>query len=69
MSSAANIKEQLKKNSEEAVQKGAFGAPTFYVREEGSNEEEMFVGSDRFDHFCHIFNLPWHGPKGIQSKL
>lgn len=35
------VKEQLKANTEEAVQRGAFGAPTFFVG------EAMFWGNDR----------------------
>ncbi|MEE3331568.1 MAG: 2-hydroxychromene-2-carboxylate isomerase [Myxococcota bacterium] len=38
-----DIKEQLKTNTAEAVERGAFGAPTFYV------EDEMFFGNDRLD--------------------
>jgi 2-hydroxychromene-2-carboxylate isomerase len=37
------VKEGLKKNTEEAIQRGAFGAPTFFVG------EEMFFGQDRLD--------------------
>ena len=37
------IKEQLKANSDEAVERGAFGAPTFFV------DGEMFFGNDRLD--------------------
>lgn len=37
------IKDQLKANTEEAVERGAFGAPTFFVG------EEMFFGQDRLD--------------------
>jgi 2-hydroxychromene-2-carboxylate isomerase len=37
------VKEQLKKNTEEAVARGAFGAPTFFVG------EEMFWGQDRLE--------------------
>ena len=37
------IKDQLKKNTEEAVARGVFGAPTFFVG------EEMFWGQDRLD--------------------
>jgi 2-hydroxychromene-2-carboxylate isomerase len=37
------IKDQLKANSAEAVERGAFGAPTFYV------DDEMFFGNDRLD--------------------
>jgi 2-hydroxychromene-2-carboxylate isomerase len=37
------VKDELRRNSEEAVERGAFGAPTFFV---GS---EMFWGNDRLD--------------------
>ena len=41
--------------TEEAVDRGAFGAPTMYFTEEG-REEEMFWGSDRWQcvTFAHI---------------
>ncbi|MCJ7839031.1 MAG: DsbA family protein, partial [Burkholderiales bacterium] len=39
----AAVKEQLKNNTEEAVARGVFGAPTFFVG------EEMFWGQDRLD--------------------
>jgi len=37
------VKEQLKKDTEDAVARGVFGAPTFFVG------EEMFWGQDRLD--------------------
>jgi len=37
------IKNELRANSDEAVERGAFGAPTFFVG------DEMFFGNDRFD--------------------
>jgi 2-hydroxychromene-2-carboxylate isomerase len=37
------VKEQLKKNTEEAVARGVFGAPTFFVG------DAMFWGQDRLD--------------------
>jgi 2-hydroxychromene-2-carboxylate isomerase len=37
------VKDQLKKNTEEAVARGVFGAPTFFVG------QEMFWGQDRLD--------------------
>jgi len=37
------VKERLKANSGEAVERGAFGAPTFFV------EGEIFFGNDRLD--------------------
>ena len=36
-----DVKEQLRLNTEEAVHRGVFGAPTFFVG------EEMFWGNDR----------------------
>ncbi len=36
-----SIKDALRKNTEEAVERGAFGAPTFYIG------DEMFFGNDR----------------------
>lgn len=40
---APAIKEELKANTAEAVTRGAFGAPTFFVG------DQMFFGNDRFD--------------------
>jgi 2-hydroxychromene-2-carboxylate isomerase len=37
------VKARLKANTEEAVKRGAFGAPTFFVG------DEMFFGNDRLD--------------------
>lgn len=43
LSSSAEVKEQLKSTTEEAVSRGVFGAPTCFV------ENEMFSGQDRLD--------------------
>lgn len=40
---AGAIKDELKANTAEAIGRGAFGAPTFFVG------EQMFFGNDRFD--------------------
>ena len=40
---AQDVKDKLKSNTEEAVERGAFGAPTFFVG------DEMFFGQDRLD--------------------
>jgi 2-hydroxychromene-2-carboxylate isomerase len=37
------VKDELKMNTAEAISRGAFGAPTFFVG------EEMFFGNDRFE--------------------
>jgi 2-hydroxychromene-2-carboxylate isomerase len=39
--SSAEIKAALRKNTDEAVERGAFGAPTFFVG------DDMYVGNDR----------------------
>jgi 2-hydroxychromene-2-carboxylate isomerase len=38
-----DIKDELRRNTEHAVERGVFGAPTFFVA------DEMFWGNDRFD--------------------
>lgn len=38
-----SVKDELKANTSEAVSRGAFGAPTFFL------EEQMYFGNDRFD--------------------
>jgi 2-hydroxychromene-2-carboxylate isomerase len=38
-----DIKDELRQNTEHALQRGVFGAPTFFVG------DEMFWGNDRFD--------------------
>jgi len=38
-----DVKDTLRRNGEEAVERGAFGAPTFFVG------DEMFWGNDRLD--------------------
>jgi 2-hydroxychromene-2-carboxylate isomerase len=43
VAAAPGFKEALVKNTAEAVERGAFGAPTFFVG------EELFVGNDRLD--------------------
>ena len=40
---APNFKDALKAQTQEAVDRGSFGAPTFFVG------EEMFIGNDRLD--------------------
>ena len=37
------VKQQLKTNTDEAVARGVFGAPTFFVA------EQMFFGQDRLE--------------------
>jgi len=43
LADAPNFKEALKAQTQEAVDRGSFGAPTFFVG------QEMFIGNDRLD--------------------
>lgn len=47
-----SIKDELKANTDEAVERGAFGAPTFFVG------KQMFFGNDRFDFIEKALNNP-----------
>lgn len=55
-------KDKLRQVTEEAVERGAFGSPTFFVRTDDMKQPEMFFGSDRFPQMAQMFNLPWDGP-------
>ena len=50
VAAAPRYKEALARQTQEAVERGAFGAPTFFVATAGG--EEMFVGNDRLDFAC-----------------
>lgn len=47
MCTLPETKEQLKNTTDDAVNRGAFGAPTFFIRREGKPGEDMLFGSDR----------------------
>jgi glutathione S-transferase kappa 1 len=55
-----DVKDALRATSDEAVARGAFGAPTFYV--ETPAGEEMYFGSDRFPHVAAALGVTWEGP-------
>lgn len=52
------FKQKLLDRTQEAVDKGAYGAPWFWVRN-GKGEEEPFFGSDRFHYMWEFLGLPW----------
>jgi len=57
------VKDALKDVTEDAVKRGAFGAPTFFVRANGADAEEvMYFGSDRFHLLLPQLGVPWNGP-------
>eukprot|EP01118_Nematostelium_gracile_P008247 TRINITY_DN2733_c0_g1_i4.p1 TRINITY_DN2733_c0_g1~~TRINITY_DN2733_c0_g1_i4.p1 ORF type:complete len:220 (+),score=70.53 TRINITY_DN2733_c0_g1_i4:85-744(+) len=65
-----DIKEKLKNKTDQVIQNGAFGAPTWFVTKD--NKKEMYFGSDRFAVFATLYQLPWYGPNpssSMKSKL
>ena len=57
-------KTALRTNTEEAVERGAFGSPTaFVVSDEGAEPDAMFFGSDRMEQLAHHLGLPYHGAR------
>ncbi|OCK81115.1 glutathione S-transferase kappa 1 [Lepidopterella palustris CBS 459.81] len=51
-------KQKLLDNTQEALSKGAFGCPWFWVTN-GEGKEEPFFGSDRFHFMWEFLGLPW----------
>jgi len=64
------IKKFLKDTTDEAVSRGAFGAPSIFVTAHGSNKAELYFGSDRFHHIAQQLGVEWEGaiPKS-KAKL
>jgi len=56
-----SVKTALKAMTAEAVERGAFGAPTMFFHEDGE-KEEMFWGSDRFEMVASRYGKQWMGP-------
>ncbi|KAL1917379.1 uncharacterized protein VTP21DRAFT_5035 [Calcarisporiella thermophila] len=56
---SAEVKSQLKKVTDEALKKGAFGSPTMWVSKAGEEHEEMFFGCDRLEHIAYYLDLPY----------
>ncbi len=51
------IKDALKKTTEEAVARGAFGFPAMFV-----DGGDLFFGADRIELLAREHGLPWRGP-------
>ena len=54
-------KQALRKNTEDAIERGAFGSPTAFVSVPGGGEEQMFFGSDRMEQLAFHLGLPYEG--------
>ncbi|CAL1271403.1 unnamed protein product [Larinioides sclopetarius] len=62
------VKERLKKCTEEALNYGAFGAPMIVAHIKG--KPEVFFGSDRFELLAYVLGEQWLGPvPHASSKL
>ncbi|KAF2031282.1 thioredoxin-like protein [Setomelanomma holmii] len=55
---SALYKQRLNDNTKEALDRGAFGCPWYFVRN-SKGEEEPFFGSDRFHFMWEYLGLPW----------
>ncbi|KAF9292181.1 hypothetical protein BGZ74_000277 [Mortierella antarctica] len=62
------IKKIFRDNTDEAVAKGAFGAPTLLVKQAGSDQEHLFFGSDRFESIAGFLNIPYPGLASFKSS-
>ncbi|KFH64436.1 hypothetical protein MVEG_09172 [Podila verticillata NRRL 6337] len=62
------IKKIFKNNTDEAVAKGAFGAPTLLVKQAGSDQEHMFFGSDRFESIAGFLKVPYPGLASLKNS-
>lgn len=63
LSQTQDIKDQLKQETELAIERGAFGAPTLFVIQ--GDSEEMFFGSDRFHLIASLLGQPWDASVGF----
>ncbi|KAF9435872.1 hypothetical protein BGZ76_005343 [Entomortierella beljakovae] len=68
MASQADIKQAFKENTDEAIAKGAFGAPTFLIKKAGESEETLFFGSDRFELMAIHLGVPYNGLLSVRER-
>jgi glutathione S-transferase kappa 1 len=61
-------KQALTRNTEEALAKGAFGAPWFVVTKDGEETGEPFFGSDRFHYMWRLLGLPIEDATVLKAK-
>eukprot|EP01129_Flabellula_baltica_P000796 TRINITY_DN10748_c0_g1_i1.p1 TRINITY_DN10748_c0_g1~~TRINITY_DN10748_c0_g1_i1.p1 ORF type:complete len:257 (-),score=56.61 TRINITY_DN10748_c0_g1_i1:36-755(-) len=59
-------KQALMTATDEAIERGAFGVPTFFVKQE-DGEDEMYFGSDRLEYMMNDVGIPWQ--RGNPKKL
>ena len=66
---STKVKDALMRNTEDAVQTGAFGAPWFVVEKAanatGPVEKQVFFGSDRMESSGFFLQVKYYGPNPI----
>jgi len=65
-SQGPEAKNALKQNTEEAMEIGAYGSPTFVIYPDGK-DSFMTFGSDRFEQIAHVCGKPYYGVN-LQAK-
>ncbi|KAH9868704.1 hypothetical protein J1614_007776 [Plenodomus biglobosus] len=70
---SAPYKQLLNDKTKEALDRGAFGCPWFFVRN-SKGDEEPFFGSDRFHYMWEYMGLPWKDvelepPVSVKAKI
>ena len=67
--SDARVKDALAATTKDAVNRGAFGAPFFFVTPKDGSEQQAYFGSDRFHLIFPSIDIPWTGPFPQPSRL
>ncbi|KAI1885813.1 hypothetical protein AGOR_G00207650 [Albula goreensis] len=67
LASSQEIKDKLKRTTQEALDHGAFGFPLAICHVNG--QKEMFFGSDRFELMAHCIGEKWEGPQPTKPNL
>jgi glutathione S-transferase kappa 1 len=55
------VKDELRRTTDEALSYGSFGTPTILIYKT-DGQHQMFFGSDRFELIAHILGVQWQGP-------
>lgn len=67
--STPQVKAQLNKNTQEAVDAGAFGSPTMLVTPPTGGDAFFVFGSDRFEQIAHVCGLPYLGADPSRARI
>jgi len=62
-----DVKDILKAVTQEGLEMGMFGAPSYILRQEGK-DDQLFFGQDRIELLCAELDAPYYGP-ALEGKL